>query len=429
MRGVAERQMKSMRVVACCVAVLTLVGAFFGARVIGRVAAGPAATVTPSQQAFDFLIENVCLDAAGNVLIGVSPIDGDPRCIVQRDLRPGERLAYHLRESPADGAVQMARGRRRTDSFPVETRALGILAIHLYDLGTDRPGGAFDRYDPTEQAGGGGIAAVSGDTASYIATQLGRQNLKLFIGGGCRPGQTVSAAALRDSWVLAPLDKLPLQIPPSVPDTQYPIAGGVLSTPGGILDAGDGAKCPIRRSYGTTRWSVRPVTYRALYRHGPEAGRHVRLWTLIVERTGRRPSDLDQVIAFERAYFTRELGWTRWEAWKSPNASFRSASRWAWSMSGGQNQRVLQAHDRVIKRENCGLPNSALPGSGFTIPAAPADSRGVPRSDLLIVGCIELTTPVPPLNRGGDPAPIGPGSWYYSIVNNTGSPTWALFAR
>jgi len=29
----------------------------------------------------DFLIANVCLDSKGRTLVGVSPIDGDPRCV------------------------------------------------------------------------------------------------------------------------------------------------------------------------------------------------------------------------------------------------------------------------------------------------------------------------------------------------------------
>jgi hypothetical protein len=37
----------------------------------------------------DFLIQNICLDARGAVLPGVSPVDGAPVCVDQRDLRPG----------------------------------------------------------------------------------------------------------------------------------------------------------------------------------------------------------------------------------------------------------------------------------------------------------------------------------------------------
>ena len=40
----------------------------------------------------DFLIQNVCLDAQGKVIAGVSPVDGNPACVTQRDLRAGEPL-------------------------------------------------------------------------------------------------------------------------------------------------------------------------------------------------------------------------------------------------------------------------------------------------------------------------------------------------
>src|SRR4051812_17353118 len=54
-----------------------------------------------AETARDFMIQNVCLDGARAVLDGVSPIDGDPGCVAQRDLMPGERLPYHKHDHPA----------------------------------------------------------------------------------------------------------------------------------------------------------------------------------------------------------------------------------------------------------------------------------------------------------------------------------------
>src|SRR4030088_1217987 len=51
----------------------------------------------------DFLIQNVCLDRRGGALAGVSPADGNPGCVDQRDLRPGERLPYAKHDHPNQG--------------------------------------------------------------------------------------------------------------------------------------------------------------------------------------------------------------------------------------------------------------------------------------------------------------------------------------
>ena len=367
------------------------------------------------RQSFRFPYRECLSEKSGNVLVVVSPIDGNPRCVAERDLRLGEPLAFHEREWPPAGARHPRRG---SDSFPATTRALGTVAIHLFERQPKRPSADFDQYNPSERVGGGAVADVSSRTASFVATELGNQNLKLFVGGGCRPGQPVTAAALENSWVLAPLDQLAtLQIPRSAPAGGSPIAAGMVSTPSHIVDAGGGAICPARLTNGTTRWSVRPVTYRAVYRDGPKKGTHITLWTLIAERTGSTENHLDRADAFERAYFTRELGWTRWEGWKSANAPFRNSRKWASNNAEGQNERVLRGHDRVMKRGNCGLPESSASGSQFAIPAAPSNSRGVPRPDMTIVGCIEVTNIVPPRNKGGDPVPVGPGSWWYSIAS------------
>src|SRR5436190_11984642 len=51
----------------------------------------------------DFLTQNVCLDAGGAVLAGISPIDGDRRCAAERDLRLGELMPYHKHDHPSSG--------------------------------------------------------------------------------------------------------------------------------------------------------------------------------------------------------------------------------------------------------------------------------------------------------------------------------------
>jgi hypothetical protein len=409
-----------------------LVGALICAGLGGPAHAAPASTgdFSPgAAKAFDFLVENVCLDKKGHVLVGVSPIDGDSRCVSQRNLQPGERLTYHERSWP-DRSGGEGTHLRGSDSFPVNTRALGPVAIHIFDSdsGADPSEETFGRYDPGVQKGGGTIAALSNDTIFFAATQLGPQKLRLFIGKGCMAGQPITPEAVQDAWVLAPLDRLALlDIPAAVSASSDPIGGGVVTLPGGIVVDDDGARCPDRVHYGTTRWSIRPVAYRAVYKSGPNRGAHVRLWTLIAERTGQSAEEMDKAVHWERAYFTRELGWTRWEAWKSVNAPFRGAKRWAADTSAGPNARVMEAHDALLRRGNCELPEGVDADAAYALPVAPADSHGASRADLQVIGCIDVTNIVPPANKDGDPPPVGPGTWYGATVDRNNPLGAALF--
>ena len=398
------------------------------ARRAGLLAAGCAAGVAAAQAvcaepagttlARDFMLENVCLDNAGHTLMGVSPIDGDPRCVRQRDLAPGERLTYHERE--------VSNPRRGSESFPVQTRQLGVVGVHLYDVGV-MPGQPYDQYDSKRGGGGGSVAAIFPEGLSYVATQLGHQNVKLFVGAACRAGQPVTAADVRDTWLLAPMDKLAnVRLPNAVPTGSEPIAAGVVSTPSRIVDAG--APCPNQMTAGTTRWSIRPVTYQATYRAGPIKGAHVRLWSLVAERTGQSANRQDTAVAYERAYFTRELGWTRWEAWKSSRADFVGVANFG-ATGPGPNTRVALAQERIQQRGNCGLPGGGQADGPISQPQAPLGANGAPRSDMALVGCIEVTAITPPLNSGGDPAPTGPGTWYDSAAGEPGSPAASIFGR
>src|SRR5260370_15118602 len=87
----------------------------------------------------DFMIQNVCLDAAGSVVAGIAPIDGDRRCVGQRDLRPGERLPYHKHDhSPPEDRIVAPNGYQRHDSFPVDTAPLATVVEHSFDFGAQQ---------------------------------------------------------------------------------------------------------------------------------------------------------------------------------------------------------------------------------------------------------------------------------------------------
>ena len=117
----------------------------------------------------DFLIQNVCLDRRGAALAGVSPVDGNPGCVDQRDLRPGERLPYHKHDHPNQGDSALL-GYQRHDSVPVETAGLGTVVEHSFDFGAGE-GRQFGVFD--QGSDGGDIAVLSPGRVSFAATEDG----------------------------------------------------------------------------------------------------------------------------------------------------------------------------------------------------------------------------------------------------------------
>src|SRR6266851_800174 len=122
---------KELAAAICLAAALHLAPAVAVSQTASDAVAGTPETIR------DFMIQNVCVDAAGAVVPGLAPIDGDARCIGQRDLRPGEALPYHKHDhpSPDDGANASA-GYQRHDSFPVDTAGLGTVIEHSFDFGS-----------------------------------------------------------------------------------------------------------------------------------------------------------------------------------------------------------------------------------------------------------------------------------------------------
>ncbi|HJU15274.1 MAG TPA: hypothetical protein VJ770_02285, partial [Stellaceae bacterium] len=257
------------------------------------VAAGPVAgadlAATPALVR-DFMIQNVCLDAAGKVAEGVSPIDPGGRCRRQRDLLPGENLPYHKHDYPAAVDEQAEpEGYQRHDSFPVMTADFGEVVEDSFDFGAGE-GRRFGVFDAGE-GDGGDIVLLAPGAVSIAATEDAGAGFQLFVGAGCR--DSVDPAALARSWVIA------------LYQPGRPLAGEIMARLNDLRE-GRQQSCPSRLNAAYTQWRVMPVHYRA----------GVTLATLISEHYGgERP---DQANHVERFYFTRELGATRWERWQSP---------------------------------------------------------------------------------------------------------------
>jgi hypothetical protein len=315
------------------------------------IAAAETAVIADQPTLRDFMVQNVCVDAGGAVLIGQSPAESDSACIGQRDLRPGEPLPYHKHDHPSpDQRAAAPLGYQRHDSFPVETAGFGIVVEHSFDFGVGegRRFGAFD-----QGSDGGDVAILSPGTVSIGATR-DQRGFEFWI-GECRG--PVTAAALARSWLVAEYD----------PQHPGPLEGATTAHLNQVT-AAQGSTCPGRFSPAYTSWHVAPFRYRA----APGQGTPVTLTTLISDHYGAAdPATADHV---ERFYFTRELGGTRWERWQNAHgdrqySAAQIAERAAWFASTGR----------------CS--------------AAPLPAGG---AEMVLIDCREWTRIVPPADPAGD---------------------------
>lgn len=293
------------------------------------------------------MIQNVCLDAAGTVIAGRSPIDPGGGCTRQRDLRAGERLPYHKDDHPAarDRAA-LPLGYQRHDSFPVSTAGFGEAVEDSFDFG-EGLGRRFGVFD--EGLGDGGdIVLLAPGAVSIGATEDGGAGFQLFVGAGCR--DPIGPAALARSWIIA------LYRPGD------PLAGETVARLNDLRE-GHQQACPSRLNFAFTRWQVKPVRY--------DAG--ITLLTLISEHYGGKAPDRASHV--ERFYFTRELGATRWESWANPERAHLFS---AW--------RIEAAAKRFAASGRCG-------------PAPPPEG-----GPFVMIDCREWTLIVRPMNPKGDPA-------------------------
>jgi len=328
---------------------LCLAGALFA--VASR--AGEGSLAGSRETVRDFMIQNICVGVSGVVVEGVSPIDGDRRCVAQRDLRPGQTLPYHKHDHPAAGGRGAPHGYQRHDSFPVETAQFGIVIEHSFDFG-DGNGRQFGVFD-TGRGDGGDITLLSPQAVSFAATEDGGGGFQLFVGPECR--DRVGAAALTGSWIIALFD----------PDG--PLRGETMARLNDLRE-GRQSSCPARLNASFTRWYTAPVRFRA----AEDQGAPVSLTTLISEHYGgEHPESADHV---ERFYFTRELGSTRWERWQNSSHS-RDFSA---------DQVAKAASDLALSRR-CSQVD--------------APAGGTP---LVMVDCREWTLIMPPDKASGDRA-------------------------
>src|SRR5258706_11165497 len=297
----------------------------------------------------DFMIQDACVDGAGAPLIGVSPLGGPARCPAHRDLRVGERLPYHKHDwaETRDRAAQPD-GVQRSDSFPIRTRRLGLAVVQTFDFGT--PPRRFDVFDAGD---GGQLAIVSANAVSFGLTEDGGDGLQLFLGPGCALADP--AARLRDSWVL--VDRTFAAERPGARLarlTKWP------------------ERCGHAMSNAFTRWLVRGLRLRV------ESGDRPGVQdaeTLVSDHFGGRDPEVANHL--ERFYFTRALGYVRWERWEN-----------------------LARPGAAIARANAEAIAAALATSDRCDPIA---ERPASTGTWIMIDCRQWTHVVPPADPAGDP--------------------------
>lgn len=232
----------------------------------------------------DYLIQDVCLDASGQ------PEPGDPAlCTRRRNLQVGEPTSYLVRDF--DRAIPGHLGYQASTSFPVRGADGWPMVMVVKNLAS---GFAPDfRFEFSAARDSFDLIDVShGQFASVIRTSDGGCFDQAFAGVERPRG----LAERSGGWILFPLDRAPSRWPAQ--SSREGRTWKLQLTRG--LD-----RCGNSTAQGLTRWTA-PATVTF------ETGRKlkaIRSDHFASTRLG------DANNALERFYFTREYGFSRWEAW------------------------------------------------------------------------------------------------------------------
>jgi hypothetical protein len=266
-RGCLEASAAKMRWTRTLLA--WLVSAFAGA-------SGVAAT--PSETARDWLIKQVCVDAA-DAALSVDPYPACPAGTSARKLRFGEALPYHNIDQP---------GVQQNDALPGRDRAGREIYFHTFDYA---PFGVFNLYDGSD---GFDTYVVRDGWVSSPDTRDGGGFGTVFFGGRC---------SLGSGWVYFPEKGF--------------LSGGEVHQPIAVRYWEQSSEnfpgsCPAGYSTDTlTTWKFTPA-----FPFGGLGGVLGKPMDAMVSHHGFR--DDEAFLAnghMEVFYFTEQYGLTRWEVW------------------------------------------------------------------------------------------------------------------
>lgn len=296
--------------------------------------------------ALDFMVQDICIDQNGLPLSSATPLDGQVSCREHRNLHIGENLPYHKHDWANDTSIEKnPNGLQRSDSFPVLSRGRTIV-VDTFQLNTDN--GSFDDFSHGD---GGQIIYISKDIASAVFTQDSKGKKYLF-GPNCT--QPPSLESLSNSWILFDSKILGSKVSSLIARLQQSL---------------DPRTCPEKLSSAFTEWSQQRIAYRRGINHELTEP----METIVTDHYSN--ITIARSGSMERMYFTKELGWTRWERWQNL------------VIAGDRAPEYSERASKVSKSGRCDLRDTA-----------PANS-----SSWVMVDCREWTNLIKTKNPKGEP--------------------------
>ena len=238
--------------------------------------------------ASDYMIQDVCLDASSKIVLNVSPLQRSKDCLKSRNLNVNEQLTYHKHDWPNFGSEKAhPLGYQRSNSFPANSVVFGKVAVQTFDFGA-----ATRKFDSFDAGDGGQIVAFSDGSASIILTQDGGAGLQIMFNDSCSDN-VIDSRSLRDTWIIGNKS------------LETESAGNLIAK----LRISTNFNCPTGYDFSYTEWEFRDVSYRV----NLAGDRSNPIRTLVSSHYGSK--SVATADHMENFYFTKQLGWTRWERW------------------------------------------------------------------------------------------------------------------
>ncbi|RKH21644.1 hypothetical protein D7X74_00875 [Corallococcus sp. CA047B] len=247
-----------------------------------------AFAVTPEVR--DFLIQDVCVDGADQ------PIAGDPyTCPSHRDLRQGEAVPYlRTDKSLVNGAVYQS-----VFSFPVRSPNAADpnpRVVVAKEFGGNDVGTAFRDFDRCTNGNctpvfrdGYDVAEMNGTYVSFVGTSDPGINHQTFWRSGC-PSGTQDPSWNEDGWILFPSN------------LTRGVQGNV--THGISITTNDRCLPSFNSAHAAWDYPAQDLVYTSGKSMPTITSHHF-------AGTGS-----NNATSFEVFFFTKQYGFTRWEAWK-----------------------------------------------------------------------------------------------------------------
>lgn len=292
------------------------------------VAACPLRCVAQSDSdAMDYLIANVCVDEHGQPTLQ-NPLNTNaaaPPCARQRNLRPGEMLPYYPGSAGKGGPTRRYSFLSKTAGTDQKQRTFPII-VTWTDHNLSGHWAASD---------GVSLRTVEDGYASDLGS-TGGETLSVNLGEGAATKSNKGIARFNKAWVFFPEKLLPLG---GINYGTY--SESIVNSPRDKFDPATLPSDPKLHSYFGVQGHQK-------FRFGAKSS--LVMDALIGNKYAGRDKDglsPGGGTAMERSYFTRELGDTRWEAWK------RDDNR------GGH---ILEHAHTLYELGSCGLPAQVSEG-------------------------------------------------------------------